>query len=275
MKKFWILAVLLLVVALAACAPAPTNYTNDGDTSSNQVSTATYEPAVQPTAIASQATATHIPSVIDVNEIVAIRAVTRTVSEFLSELNENFDQHWFSEVSGAWGSREATAGYTVQGPSLFWTDLYDNPLSAGTTRIRTQGGWGIYHVAAGSSYRIPHNNGGGRWIQLNANLPGATACLSDFAYVVGGEATTVLASVTFMDDNTNASTQYTHGSVTIPNNNVAIVWTDWHGDPPATFFPLTPYSTEGGWGVWVSVTPQMFQMPQGGGGVTFLENCSF
>lgn len=272
-----LLVVVLVSISLTACAggnPALVNNTNP-TTTPNIVPT--NEPAVQSTP-APQATAAHVPTVINVDDIAVIRATTRTVSEFLSELDENFNLYWYADISGAWGSREATAGYSIQGPALFWTDLFDNALTAGTTRIRTQGGWGVYHVAAGSSFTVPHNNGGGRWIRLSANLSGSIACLSDFAYVVGGETTNAVEAVTFMDEHTNASTSYTHNSVIVPANTVAVVWADWHGNPPSGFFPLTPTSTEGGYGVWVTVTDTnvfRFNMPEGGGGTTFLENCSF
>lgn len=271
MNKFTVLLFVIGLVMLSACASAPNSYT-DNLPPVAPTTESTAAPTNSPTQQAPTQPA-RVPTPINVDEIVAIRATTRTVSEMLSELDENFNDHWYQEVSGAWGSREATAGYIIVGPALFWTDLFDNSLTSGTTRVRTQGGWGIYHIAPDATFRIPSNNGGGRWIKLSARLSGTLACLSDFSHVVAGEAKNALESVTFMDAHTNASTSYTHGSVTVPNNSVMVVWADWHGDPPATFFPLTTYSTEGGYGVWVTTTSQTFQMPQGGGGTTILENC--
>lgn len=159
LSPFYVLAALLVVSSLflGACVPKAVQICGEGNVAHANGNDITCKSDSQPT-VADEASSTKasvvVPSSCRPQTWVdnAVSATTDTAA-LIAVVDRDFEL--------ADGGQWSEPGFVVPAGSIFWTDLFQNKLPDGVTKIRTQGGWGVYKTNI--DYVIPQDNGGGRF----------------------------------------------------------------------------------------------------------------
>lgn len=92
-------------------------------------------------------------------------------NEDTGDLIQALDIYWGNDPSkgGDWGPE----GITIEGPAVFWTDIFNDvySLPQGVSTVKVQGGWGVYRIETGIEYIVPSSSVGGRYLNISTNQP--------------------------------------------------------------------------------------------------------
>lgn len=151
-KKLFVFVAILAIASLACSVPLPGGYFITDETPATEAA----PEAAAEAPVANDNPTPAAPTCRNQTWLDNAISASNDVSSLISQLDRDFR---LSE-GGQWSQ----PGYTVPESSVFWTDLFQNKLPEGVTKIRTQGGWGVYKTSV--DYVIPADNGGGRFMRL-------------------------------------------------------------------------------------------------------------